>query len=114
MGVKEKLKERLLEIPIRSRAYREKNRLASDLNEDANKIEFYLNELCNLGIIIEKKEYICTCCSDTTVLNNKDLNNILEEDSFMYDNCCEYINPITDVTGFVYYDIEDSNALKGW
>lgn len=97
MGVKEKLKERLLEIPIRSRAYREKNRLA-----------------CNLGIIIEKKEYICTCCSDTTVLSNEDLNNILEEDSFMCDNCCEYINPITDVTGFVYYDIEDSNALKGW
>lgn len=114
MKLKNKLKERLLDIPIKSRAYREKNKLADDLDEDVNNIEFYLNELCSLGIMTEEKQYICNNCGDTTILTNDDLSNLLEDGYFMCDNCCEPINPLTDVTGFIYYDIDDVSALEEW
>lgn len=58
MLIKQKLKERLLEIPINHRAFREKHRLVADLQVDFKKVEFYLNELVQLGILIEKKQYI--------------------------------------------------------
>lgn len=79
MNIKTQLKERLLEIPINYRALREKHRLASELELDFKKVEFYLNELVNLGILVEKKQYICPNYGDTTTMNKEILNEVIDE-----------------------------------
>lgn len=114
MSIKAQLKERLLEIPINYRALREKHRLASDLDLDFKKIEFYLNKLVNLGVLVEKKQYICPNCGDTTNMDRETLNEVIEEGFFSCDNCYDFINPEKDITGYVYYDIKNRELLKNW
>lgn len=114
MNLKTRLKERLLEIPIKSRAYRELHRLASDLNEDDEKISICLNELVDLDILVEKKEYSCPNCCDKTILTNELLNDILEDDCFECDNCSSSININEDTSGFIYYDINNMSDLENW
>jgi len=113
MSNKIKLKERLLEIPINSRAYREKHRLANELSIEIEDIEVLLNELVEKNILKEKIQYICPNCGDTTTMDNE----ILDEDegeSFPCDNCMDFINPKKNRTGYVYYDIKDKQALINW
>ena len=96
MDIKARLKEKLLEIPIRSMAYREKHRLADDLEVESKDIELLLNELCSKNILTEKIEYICPNCRDTTVLDSELLKEMTEEgedDKFECDNCGDLINP---------------------
>lgn len=118
MSMKEQLKKRLLEIPINSRAYREKHRLAKDLNIDVKLLEFLLNELVAKNILKEKIQYICPNCRDTSIMDNEMLNEILEESdeekSFSCDNCMDYINPEINRTGYVFYDIKDKQVLIHW
>ena len=115
MNTKNKLKKRLLEIPMNSRAYREANRLSDDINEDLKKIEFYLNELVQLEILIKKTQYICHNCSDTIIMSDETLTEFIDEDGyFECDNCMSFINPKEDKTGFFYYDIKDKRLLEIW
>lgn len=51
MNIKSKLKKRLLEIPDRYKAFREKHKLADDLKVETKYVEFYLNELSEKGIL---------------------------------------------------------------
>lgn len=114
MSIKIKLKERLLEIPINHRAFREKHRLADDLKIDLQKVEFYLNELVELNVLIRKIQYVCPTCGDTTIMNNELLKEILEDGYFSCDNCSDFINPNKNITGYVYYDIKDKALLVNW
>lgn len=114
MSIKGKLKERLLEIPINHKAFREKCRLASDLNVEVKYIEFYLHELCEKNILLKKIEYICPNCGETTVMDDNLLNEILEEEHFECDNCFDFVNPKKNTTGYVYYDIKDKEKLINW
>ncbi|WP_125154392.1 hypothetical protein [Clostridium rectalis] len=114
MSIKNKLKERLLEIPINHSAFREKHRLVNDLEIDFKKVEFYLTELVELGILIKKTQYICPNCGDTTTMDNKLLNEVVEDGYFECDNCMDFINPNKNITGYVYYDIKDKALLETW
>ena len=114
MSIKSRLKESLLEIPINHKAFREKHRLASELDIEFKKVEFYLNELVQLDILLEKKQYICPNCGDTTTMNKELLEEVLEEGYFACDNCMDFINPNKDLTGYIYYDINDKNLLIAW
>lgn len=117
MSIKEKLKERLLEIPPRSKAYREKRRLADDLGVEPKDIENLLNELCEKEILEEKIEYICKRCHETTILSKKLLEELTEESEdncFECDNCESFVNPETDKTGYIYYDVLDEKLLTNW
>ncbi len=117
MDNKEKLKEKLLEIPMNYRAFREKYRLASDLNIALEDIEPLLNELVEKKILKKKVQYICPNCRDTTTMDDELLKEILNEDEgdcFPCDNCTEYIDPTKDTTGYIFYDIEDEQALIEW
>ena len=115
MNIKNKLKQRLLEIPINSRAYRELHALVNDINGDLKKVEFYLTELVELDILEKKIQYVCPNCSDTTIMNNKLLNELIDEDGyFQCDDCMEFINSKTNITGYVYYDIKNISLLEDW
>lgn len=115
MNIKLKLKKRLLEIPDRYRTFREKHKLANDLKVETKYVEFYLNELCEKGILIEKIEYICPNCTKTTILNNDLLEELLDgEVTFECENCCDEINPNKNKTGFVYYDVINKEGLINW
>lgn len=114
MNIKGKLKERLLDIPINYRAYRECHRLADDINEDLNKVKFYLNELVELDILIKKTQYICHNCNDIVTMSDYLLDEIVEDGYFQCDNCYDSINPEKDTTGYIYYDIKDKSSLKNW
>ena len=114
MNIKQKLKERLLKIPVNYRAFREKHRLADDIGCDCEKVEFYLNELVALDILIEKKQYVCPNCGDTVNMSRETLDEYLEDGYFACDNCMNFINPDNNTTGFVYYDIKDREALTNW
>lgn len=111
----ERLKKRLIEIPINYTAFRELYRLAKDLNVEAKAIYPLLNELCEKNILIKKIEYTCRTCRTTTVLNNEELKEIIEEDNcFECEECGNIINPNRDTTGYIFYDIEDRQALAQW
>lgn len=114
MSIKTKLKERLLEIPINHKSFREKHRIANDLNIDLKYIELYLNELCEDNILIKKIQYSCPKCGDTTIMDNELLNEIIKDGYFECDNCMEFINPNKNITGYVYYDIKDKRLLESW
>lgn len=115
MNIKTKLKERLLEIPINDRAFRENYRLARDIDVDIKYIQFYLNELVEKDILKQKFEYRCPNCRETTIMDDKLLNECLNENGhFECENCMDYINPNTSKTGFIYYDIKDKQALMNW
>ncbi|OSA73631.1 hypothetical protein B2H86_14895 [Clostridium botulinum] len=114
MSVKNKLKQRLLEIPINWRAYRENYRLAEDIDADLRKVEFYLNELVQLNILIKKNQYLCPNCGDITIMTDELLNDVIEDGYFECDNCMDFINPNKNITGYVYYDIKDKALLEAW
>lgn len=115
MDLKTKLKERLLEIPPRSKAYREKFRLADDLEVEPKDIKPLLKELCEKEILEEKIEYICKRCYYTTILNKELLEEISTENgSFECDNCEGFINSKTDKTGYIFYDVIDDEKLGNW
>lgn len=114
MNIKTKLKARLLEIPINNSAFREKHRLASDLDIDLKYIEFYLNELVAKNILKEKFQYRCPNCREVTIMDDTLLNEILADGLFECDNCMEFINPKNNKTGYVFYDIKDKQALINW
>lgn len=123
MELKMKLKERLLEIPMRYRTLREKHGLACDLDVDVDDLKPYLKELCDKDILIEKIEYMCPSCHSTIILDENLLNELLEygsdfleneEKYFECDECCGEIYPYANVTGFVFYDIKDEEALNRW
>lgn len=115
MNIKEKLKRRLLEIPINSRAYREVHRLADDISEDVEKIEFYLNELVNLDILTKKTQYICPNCNETTTMDDDFLSEIVDENGhFECDNCMDFVDSKKNITGYFYYDIKDKKLLEKW
>ena len=117
MKIKEKLRERLLDIPPRSNAYREKFSLADYLEVDPKEIEPLLNELCEKGILEEKIQYICKRCHETTILDKKLLEELIEESEdncFVCDECENFINPETDKTGYIFYDVLDEQLLKQW
>lgn len=114
MNVKEQLKQGLLEIPVNHGGLREKHRLAVNLDLDFKKVEFYLNELVHLDILIEKKQYICPNCRDTVNIKKELLDEIVDDGYFGCDNCYDFINPEKDVTGYVYYDIKDRELLENW
>lgn len=115
MNVKAKLKARLLEIPINNRAFREKHRLARDIDCDYKIVEFYLNELSENNILTKKPQYSCPNCGDTTTMPDELLNEIKnEEGCFECDNCMDFINPTKNVTSYVFYDIKDKEALIKW
>ena len=114
INIKKKLKERLLEIPFGSRAYREKIILAKDLSIGIKDIEILLNELCDRDILEEQVQYICKKCHDVTIIDKhllKDLVDENEDNCFECDNCGEFINPNTDITGYLFYDIKNEQAL---
>lgn len=115
MSIKSKLKERLLEIPIRNRAFREHHRLSNDIDEDNKKVKLYLTELCEIGILEEKTEYVCSTCRDTVILTKDLLIDFSDENGLlMCDNCENEIDPKIDTTGFIYYDVLDIEELKKW
>ncbi|EQC1535620.1 hypothetical protein [Clostridium botulinum] len=115
MNIKLKLKEKLLEIPINSRAYREKYRLADDLNIKVEEIKILLDELVEKNILKEKFQYICPTCRDTTIMDNELLQEfIIEDGCFECDNCCDLINPNKNKTGCVFYDIKNKELLNKW
>ncbi|APR02631.1 hypothetical protein CLQ_14363 (plasmid) [Clostridium botulinum Af84] len=115
MDIKTRLKERLLEIPVNSTAYREKYRLADDLNIKVEEIKILLDELVERNILKEKFQYICPTCRDTTIMDNELLQEfIIEDGCFECDNCFDLINPNKDKTGYVFYDIKDKQALINW
>ena len=119
MNIKEKLKERLLEIPLNYTDDREKHSLAEDINTSIEQIEPYLKELCKNGILTEMIEYICPVCHGREILDDDLLNEYLKqngEDGYFQ---CEYclsctINPKVNITGYIYYDIENRERLKEW
>lgn len=115
MSVKSKLKKRLLEIPINYKALREKHLLANDINEDIKKVEFYLNELVNLDILKEKKEYICPNCGDRYVMDTNTLNEIIDEDGyFECEECMDFIEANKYKTNHIFYDIKNISLLEQW
>lgn len=115
MSIKSKLKERLLEIPIRNKAYREGHRLSDDIDEEFKKVNFYLNELCELGLLKRKIVYICPNCNETTILDNELLIEVLDnEKTFLCDNCENEIDPNKNVTKSIYYDVLDYELLRKW
>lgn len=117
MDIKLKLKERLLEIPLNHRAFREKYRLADDLKVEIETIEPLLNELVTKNILKEKIQYICPNCGDTTTMDNELLKEVVDEEEgecFECDNCMNFINPLKNRTGYVFYDILDKEQLNNW
>ena len=85
------------------------------INGDLKKVEFYLTELVELDILEKKIQYVCPNCSDTTIMNNKLLNELIDEDGyFQCDDCMEFINSKTNITGYVYYDIKNISLLEDW
>lgn len=42
------------------------------------------------------------------------LQEILEDGYFACDNCMNFINPIKNRTGYVFYDIKNEQALINW
>ena len=115
MNIKTKLKERLLEIPINSKAYREKYRLAADLDVEPENIESLLNELCEKNILSKKVEYICSTCKSTNILDDELLKEmIVEDDCFECDECGDFVNSTQNKTGYIFFDIKDKQALINW
>lgn len=117
MSIKENLKRRLLEIPVNSGAYREKNILADFLKANPKHIEILLNELCLQDILKEKIQYICRKCNSTTIMDEELVKEIILEDEdgcFECDECMELINPDVDRTGYVFYDIKNKELLIRW
>lgn len=115
MSTKSKLKERLLEIPIRYRAFREYHTLANYINETDDKVKPYLDELCELGILEEKIEYVCPRCHETFILTKELLIDFSDDNGILIcDSCEEEINSNSDTTGFIYYDVLDMELLKKW
>lgn len=115
MDIKTKLKERILEIPINDKAFREKHRFANDLDIKLKDIETLLNELVEKEILKEKIQYVCPNCGDTTIMDDELLKEILDEEEgtcFLCDNCMDFVNPSKNRTGYVFYDIKDKQALK--
>ena len=111
---KEKLKERLLEIPLNNKSSRGNFRLASDLVIKLSDLEILLNELCNSDILTEKIEYICPTCGDTTILDKDLLEDISEDNCFECDGCTNLVRSIINKTGFKFYDVKDKQALINW
>lgn len=115
MSIKSKLKKRLLEIPINQKGLREKHSLANNINEDLKKVEFYLNELVNLNILKEKKEYICPYCGSRDVMDDEILNELIDEDGyFECEECIGFIEANKNTTNYVYYDIKNKSLLEQW
>lgn len=116
--IKKKLKDRLIEIPIRDKAYREVSDLAEKINCTTKDIEPLLEELVEKDILIKKTQYICPTCHETTIMDEEYLKEILEysdeDGKFACDNCDDYIDPKTDTTGFIFYDVKDYDLLKKW
>lgn len=112
MDIKNRLKKRLLEIPINHNALREKHRLANDLNMSYEDISPLLEELCGSEGLKEKNEYICPVCRDTCVLDNKLLMDIIvEENCFECEECGNLVDVLKNKTGYVFYDILNREDL---
>ena len=115
MNIKNKLKQRLLEIPVNWSFYREAHKLANHINEDLKKVEFYLNELVQLDILTKKTQYICPNYSDTTTIDDELLKELIDEDGyFECTNCMEFINSKENITGSFYYNIKNKSLLENW
>lgn len=117
MNLKDKLKNRLIELPYNYKSSRELHSLAKYLNINTQNIEPLLKQLVNKDILTEKIQYQCPYCKEVTSLDKNLLNELLEEnegETFRCDSCTGYINPETNKTGFVYYDIKDMKGLKEW
>lgn len=118
MSLKEDLKLRLIAIPINNKALREIHSLAEDLDVDYKKLKFYLDELCNEGILKEKRKYVCPNCGSTEVLTEELLAELLEEseeEGFINcEECYDSYDYEKHKTGYIYYDIEDYSALTNW
>lgn len=115
MVLKDELKQRLLEIPINSRAFRELYRLSNDLKVEAEALKPLLEELCNKNILIPKIEYICSTCRNTTIMTKEELEEIMDgETYFDCDECFSEVNPNEDKTGYIYYDVKDKTSLSKW
>ncbi|QUH22209.1 hypothetical protein [Alkaliphilus sp. B6464] len=115
MDIKTKLKERLLEIPVSYNAFREKYRLASDLNVKPEEIEQLLNELCKRDILKEKIEYICPTCRESTVLYSQLIEMMtIEDNCFECEECGDLVNSIKDKTGYVFYSVNNRQDLINW
>ncbi|RHW66316.1 hypothetical protein DZC34_03325 [Clostridium botulinum] len=115
MDIKTRLRERLLEIPVNSTAYREKYRLADDLNIKVEEIEPFLNELCEKNILLEKIQYYCPNCRSTTIMDNEILKEFIDEEDYCEcDDCDNFISTNKNKTGCVFYDIKDKQSLIDW
>lgn len=113
--IKKKLKQRLIEIPRNHSAFREICRLANDIGAETKYVEFYLKELCELGLLKRKIQYICPTCNEITTMDDELLAEFLNEDGYLEcDNCLDLINPKKDRTGYIYYDVLDYDKLANW
>lgn len=116
--IRNKLKKRLLEIPINDKALRRLAMLSKYLNVSKEELKMILDELCGLRILEERVFYACPECEDIVVLN---LDN-LENESFITSSgliecpsCMEIYPPLSKYkTGKIYYNILDKERLKNW
>lgn len=115
--LKQRLKDRLLEIPINNSGLRELYRLSRNLDVTSKEIEPLLNELCDKNILIRKQEYACPVCQDKLILTQEMIEQLITEsgeDSFMCEECNDDIHIESNKTGYIFYDIEDRDALMEW
>lgn len=115
MSIKGKLKRRLLEIPVNNTRDRELHYLSEYLNEDLDKVEFYLNELVSLNILKKKNKYMCHSCCCIETISKDDLEEIIIDNEFFEcSNCFEFVSVKKDTTRYVYFDIKDIKKLENW
>ena len=90
--------------------------MSDELNIGAIYLKEILDKLVADNILNEKIQYKCDECSSTEILDEDNLEELLRESDtkgkFECFECFNLINPATDKTGYIYYDVINYDWLK--